>query len=168
MDRRIIGSRFQGGGGIQATWDEPVGWLRPIRGRWDNPLVSYNDQRMNLLQTSPVTRVEAPPARQVGPRRQRTLAQTAEVHGVGMVTGSRIRLRFTPATPDSGVAFLRTDLPGARPIPARAESVTGTARRTTLGSGQNQVTLVEHVLAALAGMRVDNCIVELMARAPRT
>ena len=47
------------------------------------------------------------------------------------------------------------------PIPARADSVTGTARRTTLGSGQNQVTLVEHVLAALAGMRVDNCTVEL-------
>ena len=47
------------------------------------------------------------------------------------------------------------------PIPARVESVTGTARRTTLGSGRNQVTLVEHVLAALAGMRVDNCLVEL-------
>jgi len=77
-----------------------------------------------------------------------------------MVTGSKIKLRFNPATPDHGVAFLRTDLPGAIPIPARVESVTGTARRTTLGLGPNQVTLVEHVLAALAGMRVDNCLVE--------
>jgi len=89
------------------------------------------------------------------------LAASAEVNGVGMVTGSKIQLRFLPATPDHGVAFLRTDIPGAIPIPARVESVTGTARRTTLGSGNNQVTLVEHVLAALAGMRVDNCLVEL-------
>jgi UDP-3-O-acyl N-acetylglucosamine deacetylase len=116
---------------------------------------------MNLLQTSPATRLEAPPARPQSGRVQRTLAKTAEVHGAGMVTGSQVKLRFTPATPGSGVAFLRTDIPGATPIPARVDSVTGTARRTTLGSGRNQVTLVEHVLAALAGMRVDNCLVEL-------
>ncbi|HKB06180.1 MAG TPA: UDP-3-O-acyl-N-acetylglucosamine deacetylase [Gemmataceae bacterium] len=116
---------------------------------------------MNLLQTSPGTRLEAPSARPSGPRRQRTLAQPAEVSGVGMVTGSKIRLRFNPATPDHGVAFLRTDLAGAAPIPARVDSVTGTARRTTLGTEPNQVTLVEHVLAALSGMRVDNCLVEL-------
>ncbi|MBO0696831.1 MAG: UDP-3-O-acyl-N-acetylglucosamine deacetylase [Zavarzinella sp.] len=116
---------------------------------------------MTLLQTSPATRFEAPIARPSGPRRQRTLAQSAEVCGVGMVTGSKIKLRFNPATPDHGVAFLRTDVPGAALIPARVDSVTGTARRTTLGTAPNQVTLVEHVLAALAGMRVDNCLVEL-------
>ena len=116
---------------------------------------------MNLLQTSPKARVEAPIARAGGLRKQRTLGESAEVAGAGMVTGSKIRLRFTPATPDHGVAFLRTDIPNATPIPARAESVTGTARRTTLGSGPNSVTLVEHVLAALAGMRIDNCLVEL-------
>jgi UDP-3-O-acyl N-acetylglucosamine deacetylase len=116
---------------------------------------------MNLLQTSPKTRVEAPTARPATGRRQRTLEESAEVTGVGMVTGSKIRLRFSPAAPDHGVAFLRTDIPGADPIPARVDSVTGTTRRTTLGSGKNQVTLVEHVLAALAGMRVDNCLVEL-------
>lgn len=78
-----------------------------------------------------------------------------------MVTGKKVRLRFTPATPDSGVAFLRTDIPSAAPIPARVESVTGTARRTTLGTAPNQITLVEHVLAALSGMRVDNCLIEI-------
>jgi UDP-3-O-acyl N-acetylglucosamine deacetylase len=117
---------------------------------------------MNLLQTIPATRVEAPPARKPGGvRRQRTLAEPAEVHGIGMVTGKKVRLRFCPATSDSGVAFLRTDIAGATPIPARVESVTGTARRTTLGTAPNQVTLVEHVLAALSGMRVDNCLVEI-------
>src|SRR5262245_1582934 len=101
-----------------------------------NPsLVPNSDQRMNLLQASLATRVEAPPARKPGGRRQRTLARAAEVHGVGMVTGRKVHLRFLPATPDSGVAFLRTDVPGATPIPARVESVTGTARRTTLGAG---------------------------------
>jgi UDP-3-O-acyl N-acetylglucosamine deacetylase len=145
-----------------------VGWLGPIERRGAaNPLpASFNDHRMNLLQTSPGTRVEAPAARKPGGRRQRTLAKAAEVLGTGMVTGSKIRLRFLPAAPDSGVAFLRTDIPNATPIPARAESVTGTARRTTLGTGQNQVTLVEHVLAALAGMRVDNCLVELNGPEP--
>ena len=117
---------------------------------------------MTLLQTSSLTRVEAPVLRRSpGPRRQRTLARATEVHGIGMVTGARVRLRFNPSGPDAGVSFLRTDVPNATPIPARADAVTGTARRTTLGGGANQVTLVEHVLAALAGMRVDNCLVEL-------
>src|SRR5688572_3814767 len=124
---------------------------------------------MNLLQTSPATVVEAPPARAAGgARRQRTLGGTAEVHGVGMVTGKKVKLRFCPATPNSGVVFLRTDVRGAAPIPARVESVTGTARRTTLGQSPNQITLVEHVLAALAGMRVDNCLVELDGPEPRS
>lgn len=116
---------------------------------------------MKLMQTIPAKRVETQPVRATGQRRQRTLAESAEVHGAGMVTGKKIKLRFRPAAPDNGVAFLRTDIPDATPIQARVESVTGTARRTTLGSGHNQVTLVEHVLAALSGMRIDNCIVEL-------
>ena len=116
---------------------------------------------MSLLQTSPGPRVETPSERGVGGRRQRTLTRPTEVHGPGLVTGAHVKLRFNPAPQDFGVSFLRTDLPGAAPIPAIADSVTGTARRTTLGSGKNQVTLVEHVLAALAGMRVDNCTVEL-------
>src|SRR5262245_24753339 len=116
---------------------------------------------MTVVQTRPDTRVETPNPHRIGYRHQRTLAQAAEVHGVGMVTGARVRLRFTPTGPDSGITFQRKDIANAPPIPAVAASVSGTARRTTLGSGLNQVTLVEHVLAALAGMRVDNCLVEL-------
>ena len=81
--------------------------------------------------------------------------------GVGFITSSPIRLRFVPAAADTGVLFQRTDLKNASPIPARVESVTGTSRRTTLGSGSNQITLVEHILSALAGLRIDNCLVEL-------
>jgi UDP-3-O-acyl N-acetylglucosamine deacetylase len=62
--------------------------------------------------------------------------------------------------------FVRADLPGRPRLSAHVSRVTGTARRTTLGQDRVQVTLVEHVLAALAGSRVDNCIVELTGPEP--
>jgi UDP-3-O-acyl N-acetylglucosamine deacetylase len=94
-------------------------------------------------------------------RPQRTLARPAEVRGVGFLTGAAVRLRFVPAPPDTGVVFVRTDLRPARHVPAAVEQVTGTSRRTTLGHAPAQVMLVEHVLAALAGLKIDNCHVEL-------
>jgi UDP-3-O-acyl N-acetylglucosamine deacetylase len=75
-------------------------------------------------------------------------------------------LRLVPAPPGTGVVFVRTDLRSAPPIPAIVEQVTDTQRRTTLGRAPNQVGMVEHVLAALAGMRIDNCIVQLNAPEP--
>jgi UDP-3-O-acyl N-acetylglucosamine deacetylase len=99
-------------------------------------------------------------------RQQRTLARPAEVEGVGFLTGARVRLRFVPAPPDTGVVFVRTDLRPPLLIPARLDQVTGTQRRTTLGQPPAHVGLVEHVLAALAGLRIDNCHVELNAPEP--
>jgi UDP-3-O-acyl N-acetylglucosamine deacetylase len=85
---------------------------------------------------------------------------------MGFLTGAAVRLSFQPAPPSTGVVFVRTDLgPDAR-IPARIDQVTGTQRRTTLGRPPLQVGLVEHVLAALAGLRIDNCLVELDAPEP--
>jgi UDP-3-O-acyl N-acetylglucosamine deacetylase len=99
-------------------------------------------------------------------RPQRTLARPAEVEGTGFLTGAAVRLRFVPAPPDTGVVFVRTDLPARPHVPARIDLVTGTQRRTTLGRPPAQVALVEHVLAALAGLRLDNCFVELDAPEP--
>jgi UDP-3-O-acyl N-acetylglucosamine deacetylase len=99
-------------------------------------------------------------------RYQRTICRTAEVWGVGLLTGATVRLRFRPAPPDSGVVFVRTDLRPAVHVPAHVNLVTGTRRRTTLGNPPAQVSLVEHVLAALAGLRIDNCLVELNAPEP--
>jgi UDP-3-O-acyl N-acetylglucosamine deacetylase len=99
-------------------------------------------------------------------RYQRTIAQPVEVFGIGFLTGAQVRLRFTPAPADTGVVFVRTDLRGRPEIPAIVQEVTGTARRTTLGQPPVQVGLVEHVLAALAGLRIDNCLVELNAPEP--
>jgi UDP-3-O-acyl N-acetylglucosamine deacetylase len=104
--------------------------------------------------------------RRVCYRQQRTIERPAEVQGVGYLTGAAVRLRFLPAPPDSGVVFVRTDLgPDAR-VEASVEQVTGTARRTTLGRPPVSVSLVEHVLAALSGLRLDNCTVELNASEP--
>jgi UDP-3-O-acyl N-acetylglucosamine deacetylase len=102
----------------------------------------------------------------IGYRHQRTLARSAEVRGVGFITGARSRLRFYPAPADTGLVFIRADLPGRPTTAACPDHVTGTARRTTLGPAETGVTLVEHVLAALAGLRIDNCLIELDAAEP--
>jgi UDP-3-O-acyl N-acetylglucosamine deacetylase len=99
-------------------------------------------------------------------RFQRTLARSVEVQGIGFLTGATVRLRFLPAPPCTGVVFVRTDLRPRAHVPARIDQVTGTHRRTTLGETPAQVGLVEHVLAALAGLRLDNCYVELNAPEP--
>jgi UDP-3-O-acyl N-acetylglucosamine deacetylase len=94
-------------------------------------------------------------------RHQRTLARSTTVAGVGFITGRAVVARFYPAEPDSGIAFRRTDLPHDVFVPARVDRVTGTQRRTSLGPPEAGVTLAEHVLAALAGLRIDNCLIEL-------
>src|SRR5262249_47493036 len=99
-------------------------------------------------------------------RHQRTIARPARVEGVGFLTGRAVHLRFRPAPANTGVHFVRADLGPQATIAARIENVTGTYRRTTLGDGLLQVGLVEHVLAALAGMRIDNCFVDLDAPEP--
>jgi UDP-3-O-[3-hydroxymyristoyl] N-acetylglucosamine deacetylase len=97
----------------------------------------------------------------IGHRPQRSLARSVEISGRGLITGFAVAIRFCPAPADSGIVFQRTDLKNVPPIPARADAVSGTARRTTLGREPNQVTLIEHVMAALAGMRIDNCTIEV-------
>lgn len=113
---------------------------------------------LNLIKEGPVRRLAS--------RQQRTLARTAEVRGVGYLTGTNVLLRFNPAPPDNGVVFVRTDLGEVVQLPARVEHVTGTNRRTTLGHLPRCVGLVEHVLAALAGLRIDNCRIEVNAPEP--
>jgi UDP-3-O-acyl N-acetylglucosamine deacetylase len=94
-------------------------------------------------------------------RYQRTIARPVEADGVGFVTGAALRMRFQPAPPGTGVVFVRTDLPSALPIPAQVDYVTGTQRRTTLGRAPHEIGMVEHVLAALAALRIDNCLIHV-------
>lgn len=103
---------------------------------------------------------------QVGWRWQRTIEQPVVVEGIGYITGKWSRLRFRPAPPNTGILFQRIDLAEAPVIPARVGHVTGANRRTIIGHAPAQVELIEHVMAALAGLRVDNCVVELTAPEP--
>jgi UDP-3-O-acyl N-acetylglucosamine deacetylase len=99
-------------------------------------------------------------------RRQRTIGRPAEVCGVGYLSGANVRVRFLPAAPSTGVVFVRTDLAQPLRIPATIDQVTCSNRRTTLGQLPRCVTLVEHVLASLAGLRIDNCLIEIDAGEP--
>ncbi len=94
-------------------------------------------------------------------RPERTIAREATVRGVGFLTGADVTVRFQPAEPGSGVVFRRTDLAGRPTIPARIEQVVPRQRRTALQKGEATIEMVEHVLAALAGLRVDNCLVDV-------
>jgi UDP-3-O-[3-hydroxymyristoyl] N-acetylglucosamine deacetylase/3-hydroxyacyl-[acyl-carrier-protein] dehydratase len=96
-------------------------------------------------------------------RRQRTIARAAGVRGVSFLHGADVSLRFVPAGADAGVAFVRTDLPGRPEVAAHVRNVVPRQRRTTLQHGEAVVEMVEHVMAALAGLRIDNCRVEIDA-----
>lgn len=94
-------------------------------------------------------------------RPQCTLRQSFETQGVGLFTGADVQLRFRPAPADHGIVFQRIDLPGSPTVPARIEFVTSCARRTAIARNGVQVEMIEHVMAAFAGLQIDNCLVEL-------
>lgn len=92
---------------------------------------------------------------------QRTIAQSRSLSGVGLHTGVQVEITFLPAEPNSGIRFRRKDLDGMPEIPADVDFVSETARGTTLERNGVQVATVEHALAAAAGLRIDNLLVEL-------
>ena len=94
-------------------------------------------------------------------RPQRTIARDAAVDGISFLESRDVRLRFRPAEADSGVVFVRSDLPGSPSVPARIDHVIPRQRRTTIRHGDATVEMVEHVMAALAGLEIDNCRVEI-------
>ncbi len=93
--------------------------------------------------------------------RQHTLAKSIVISGNGLHTGAEVSLHFHPAEANTGVVFQRVDLEGKPSVPALAKFVTHTERGTTLEIGTAAVSTVEHVLAALTGLEIDNCLVEV-------
>jgi UDP-3-O-[3-hydroxymyristoyl] N-acetylglucosamine deacetylase/3-hydroxyacyl-[acyl-carrier-protein] dehydratase len=101
--------------------------------------------------------------------RQRTIKGDCSYTGVGIHTGGDSTVTFRPAPPDSGIVFARVDLPGSPQIPASIACVVPSAdyaRRTTLAKGPVRLYTVEHVLAALVGLGIDNAVVELDSDEP--
>ena len=97
---------------------------------------------------------------------RRTIARAITLEGVGLHLGHRCRLTFRPARAGDGIAFRRSDRPEARPIPARVEHAVLSERRTQLGSGDDAIHTVEHVLSAIAGAEIDDVLIEMDAPEP--
>ena len=94
---------------------------------------------------------------------QRTLKNSIRASGVGLHTGKKILMTLRPAEPDTGIVFRRTDLAVPVDILAHAEYVGDTMLGTTLHRGDARISTVEHLLSALAGLGIDNAIVEVSA-----
>jgi UDP-3-O-[3-hydroxymyristoyl] N-acetylglucosamine deacetylase / 3-hydroxyacyl-[acyl-carrier-protein] dehydratase len=94
-------------------------------------------------------------------KQQQTIEKPAEVRGRGLFTGEEVTVRFKPAAADAGIVFVRNDGPAPAQIRAHVVNVTKRARRTSLRNGTLAVETVEHCLAALNGLGVDNVEVEL-------
>jgi len=93
-------------------------------------------------------------------RQQQTIAQPVAVSGFGYWSGLDVTICFRPAEPNTGLVFVRSDLPGLPRIPAVVANRFETPRRTTLRAGVATVEMVEHVLAACWGLGIDNCEIE--------
>jgi UDP-3-O-[3-hydroxymyristoyl] N-acetylglucosamine deacetylase/3-hydroxyacyl-[acyl-carrier-protein] dehydratase len=98
--------------------------------------------------------------------KQRTLQNEVTLKGIGLHTGKEVTLTFKPAKENFGYAFSRTDLEGSPVIKAKAEYVTETQRGTNLEYKGVQINTSEHVLSALVGLEVDNCLIEIDSPEP--
>ncbi len=92
---------------------------------------------------------------------QRTIKKSATLSGVGLHTGNQCTMTFKPAPENFGICFRRMDMEGTPEIPALVDHVVDISRGTTIGIGEAKVHTVEHVLAAISGLQIDNIIIEL-------
>lgn len=94
---------------------------------------------------------------------QRTLKNTIKATGVGLHSGKKVYLTIKPAPVDTGIVFVRSDLDDKAHIKAHALNVSDTTLSTTLVNGDSSVDTVEHLLAACAGLGIDNAYIEVSA-----
>ncbi|RVU32078.1 MULTISPECIES: UDP-3-O-acyl-N-acetylglucosamine deacetylase [Neptunomonas] len=95
--------------------------------------------------------------------KQRTLKNSIRATGIGLHTGQKVYLTLKPAAINSGIVFRRIDLDPVVEIPAHALNVVDTVLSTNLGKEGVRVGTVEHLMSALAGLGIDNAVVELSA-----
>lgn len=92
---------------------------------------------------------------------QTTLKKAVSYEGIGLHAANKVHMIMRPAPANTGIVFVRTDLPGKPSVPAQLAHVTNTMRATTLEQGAAKVFTVEHILSALSGLGVDNCVIEM-------
>jgi UDP-3-O-[3-hydroxymyristoyl] N-acetylglucosamine deacetylase/3-hydroxyacyl-[acyl-carrier-protein] dehydratase len=100
------------------------------------------------------------------PEFQQTVGKTASFSGTSLHTGEKVSLKLHPAPIGHGIKFKRKDLQDEPTIDAKIDNLKTVERATTIGEGPVRVHTVEHVLAALSGMDVDNAMVEMDANEP--
>lgn len=93
--------------------------------------------------------------------KQRTIKKEVSYSGIGLHTGKRVKITFKPAPVDSGVRFVRVDLEEKPQIAAEVSKVIKASRETSIGEGEVKVQSIEHILAALAGLGIDNLEIEI-------
>lgn len=92
---------------------------------------------------------------------QKTIRKKTTVKGIGIHSGDSCSLTFRPAPPDTGVYFIRTDLPGNPSLKVSVKNVQATSYQTTIGGPQFSVATIEHCVSALSALRIDNLFIEL-------
>lgn len=98
--------------------------------------------------------------------KKRTIAHDVSFSGTGLHTGETCTITFRPTGSDHGIKFQRSDIPGSEPMPADIDHVISIERGTTIGIGDVKVHTVEHVLAALTGLGIDNVLIALSGPEP--
>lgn len=93
--------------------------------------------------------------------RQRTLAAPAQLSGIGLHSGKTVTLDVLPAKPNTGIVFHRTDSEYASLVEAHVFNVSATELSTTIGNGASSVNTIEHLMAAFAGLGIDNALVRI-------
>ena len=99
-------------------------------------------------------------------QKQKTLLHDVEITGIGLHSGASVNLKIKSAEVDSGINFVRVDLPDSPKIPATADKVTSVLRATTIEESGVKVFTIEHLMSALNIAGIDNCVVELDAEEP--
>ena len=97
---------------------------------------------------------------------QTTIASEAEYTGVGLHSGKEVHMRLQPAEADTGIVFVREDLPGAPEVAAVAKNVTSTLRATTIEDNGIKMFTIEHLMSAFHAQQIDNCRIVIDAEEP--
>jgi UDP-3-O-[3-hydroxymyristoyl] N-acetylglucosamine deacetylase/3-hydroxyacyl-[acyl-carrier-protein] dehydratase len=94
---------------------------------------------------------------------QRTIEKEIALSGVGLHTGNKVSIKFRPAEANTGIHFIRSDIPGRPVIKATLDNVipSKSHRRTSIGNGSVEIYTIEHLMAVLAGLKIDNLYIEL-------
>ena len=99
-------------------------------------------------------------------RKQRTIQMSQSSSGVGLHTGVQSTIAFHPAPENFGIRFIRSDIPGCPEIKADIDHVVDISRGTTIEENDVRIHTVEHALAAVSGLRIDNILIELTGKEP--